>query len=59
LLEQYTGIKAKIRRLPMQPGDVEKTYADISKAKSQLDYNPKIKFEDGIKDFIEWYKSIN
>jgi len=59
LLEQYTGTKAKIRRLPMQPGDVEKTYADISKAKSLLDYKPKIKFENGIKDFIEWYKSIN
>ncbi|MCB8651076.1 GDP-mannose 4,6-dehydratase, partial [Fusobacterium ulcerans] len=40
---------------PMQLGDVEKTYADISKAKEILGYNPKTNFEDGIKKFVEWY----
>ena len=39
----------------MQPGDVEKTYADISKAKEILGYNPKTNFEDGIKKFVDWY----
>lgn len=40
----------------MQPGDVEKTYADISKAKQILKYEPRISFEEGIKNFIMWYK---
>lgn len=40
----------------MQPGDVEKTYADISKAKRVIGYDPQTNFEDGIRKFIEWYK---
>ena len=40
----------------MQPGDVERTYADTSKAKALIGYEPKTSFEDGIKEFIEWYK---
>lgn len=50
------GKKPKIKQLPMQPGDVDRTYADISKAKELLDYEPKISFEKGIKNFIDWYK---
>jgi UDP-glucuronate 4-epimerase len=38
----------------MQPGDVNITYANISKAKKILDYNPLWKFEDGIREFIKW-----
>lgn len=44
-----------IDKLPMQPGDVDKTYADISKARTLLGYEPKTTFEEGIKKFIEWY----
>ena len=40
----------------MQPGDVERTYADISKAKELIGYNPKTSFEKGIENFVEWYK---
>lgn len=48
--------EAKINQLPMQPGDVERTYADISKAKELIGYNPKTSFEKGIENFVEWYK---
>jgi UDP-glucuronate 4-epimerase len=44
----------KIRQLPMQPGDVERTYASILKAKRFLNYQPKIKLEEGIQQTINW-----
>ena len=50
------GKKPKIKELPMQPGDVDRTYADITKAKSLIGYEPKTTFDDGIKNFVEWYK---
>lgn len=50
------GVQPKIKQLPMQPGDVERTYADISKAKNLIGYEPKTTFEEGIKKFVEWYK---
>ena len=50
------GVKEVIEVLPMQPGDVERTYADISKAKALIGYEPKVSFEQGIKNFVEWYK---
>jgi len=46
----------KIKQLPMQPGDVEKTYADVSKAGRLIGYSPKVTFEQGIKNFVNWYK---
>lgn len=54
-IEDVMGKKAKIKRLPMQPGDVKVTYADISKAKDILGYNPSTNFRDGIEKFINWY----
>lgn len=48
-------IKPKIKQLPMQMGDVDKTYADINKAKKILGYEPQVSFKDGIKKFVEWY----
>lgn len=56
LVERLTGRKALIEQLPMQPGDVNTTYADISKAKKLLDYQPRTSFEEGMKVFVEWYK---
>lgn len=53
---QALEIKPDIEQLPMQPGDVERTYADISKAKSLIGYEPKTTFKDGIKKFTDWYK---
>jgi len=45
-----------IEQLPMQPGDVDRTYADITKAKELINYSPKVKFDKGIEKFVEWYK---
>ena len=56
LIEKNLGKKAKIKIMNMQPGDVPITYADITKAKKLLNYNPKTNIEEGIKKFIEWYK---
>lgn len=53
--EKSLGKKAKIVRKEMQPGDVKQTYADISKAKNLLGYNPKTKIEDGMRLFCDWY----
>jgi UDP-glucuronate 4-epimerase len=57
LIENAVGKKAVIQRLPMQPGDVPVTFADISKARSRLGYAPKMKVEQGIPQFVEWFKS--
>jgi UDP-glucuronate 4-epimerase len=56
LIEQELGKKAKIKRLPEQPGDVHRTYADIRKAERILDYSPKVSIEQGIRLFVAWYK---
>ncbi len=50
------GVTPSIEKLPMQPGDVDRTYADISKAKELIGYEPKVTFEEGIKNFALWYK---
>lgn len=55
-IEKVIGKKAIIKRLPPQPGDVNRTYADISKSKAVLGYNPEFDFEEGIKNFVKWYK---
>jgi UDP-glucuronate 4-epimerase len=59
LLEVALGKKAVIKRQPLQPGDVPVTYADISKARRLLGYDPQTKIEDGIPKFVEWFKSVN
>jgi len=56
-LEQVLDLKAKKEQFPLQPGDVNITFADISKSKKILGYNPQTKFDDGISKFIEWIKS--
>jgi len=57
-IENHLGKKANLKYMPSQPGDVDITYADISKAQSKLNYSPKVYFEDGIIQFIDWYNSI-
>ncbi len=57
LIEKGFGSKAVIDRQPMQPGDVPITYADISKARALLNYNPTTKIEDGIPKFVDWFRS--
>ena len=55
LLEKALGKKAVIDRHPLQPGDVPLTYADISKAREKLGYNPQVPFERGIQLFTDWF----
>jgi UDP-glucuronate 4-epimerase len=57
LIEAALGKKAVIDRQPMQPGDVPITFANISKARARLGYQPRVKIEQGIKLFAEWYKN--
>ncbi len=59
LLEENLGEKAVIDRQPVQPGDVPVTYADISKARRLLTYNPTTKIEQGIPKFVEWFCKQN
>ena len=56
LIADATGREPKLKRMPMQPGDVRATYADISKAKRLLGYNPGFPIEKGIPIFVEWYR---
>jgi UDP-glucuronate 4-epimerase len=57
LLEEALDRRAVIDRQPMQPGDVPVTYADISKARRLLGYDPKTKIEAGIEKFALWFKN--
>ena len=56
-LEEATGKKALQERLPDQPGDVPMTWASIDKAKRLLGYLPKTSMEQGLRRFVDWYRS--
>ena len=56
LLETALGRKAAVQSLPHQPGDVPLTCADISKARAQLGYSPRIPIEQGIPLFADWFR---
>jgi UDP-glucuronate 4-epimerase len=56
LLEHELGRKAVIERQPSQPGDVPQTFADISKARRLLGYDPRTPIEEGIRRFVEWFR---
>jgi UDP-glucuronate 4-epimerase len=56
LIEKALGKQAIIDRQPLQPGDVPITYADISKARQKLGYHPRVKVEQGIQLFIDWFR---
>ncbi len=58
-IESELNITAKLKRLEQQPGDVFQTYADISKAKSILGYNPTTNFKNGIEKFVKWFLEAN
>jgi UDP-glucuronate 4-epimerase len=57
LLEKELDRHALIERQPVQPGDVPQTFADVTKARRLLGYDPQTKIEDGIKRFVEWFLS--
>jgi UDP-glucuronate 4-epimerase len=58
LLEKNLDRHAVIDRKPLQPGDVPQTFADVSKARRLLNYDPQTKIEEGIKRFVEWFLSV-
>lgn len=57
-LEAALGKKVKIEYLPMQPGDVYQTYADISESETDFEFSPKMKIEEGLKSFVKWYENF-
>jgi UDP-glucuronate 4-epimerase len=58
-IEKALGKKAIINPMPEQPGDVPLTYADISKSRSQLGYDPHTQIAEGIPKFVEWFHATN
>ena len=56
LIEKYLGKKAKIRKLPLQKGDILATSSSTKKLKRHFGYSPSTKIEDGIKEFVKWFK---
>ncbi|NIP59907.1 MAG: hypothetical protein GWM92_16470 [Gemmatimonadetes bacterium] len=50
-------MEPEIQRLPMQPGDVERTWADISKARDLFGYDPTWEFREGVREFVRWFRS--
>jgi UDP-glucuronate 4-epimerase len=57
-IERAVGKKVTKNMLPMQPGDVPDTYADVSALMTSTDYRPQTKLEDGIKAFVDWYRQF-
>ncbi len=55
-LEKNLGKKAKINFLPLQPGDVQNTYANVDNLKKKFNYKPSTSVADGVSKFVEWYK---
>jgi len=55
-IEDELGIRAKRKYLPIQPGDVPKTYADVSHLQQEIDYKPNTEVKEGIRRFVEWYR---
>ncbi|MCU7548069.1 NAD-dependent epimerase [Chitinophagaceae bacterium LB-8] len=56
LLEKELGVEAEKQMMPMQPGDVHVTYADVSALENDFHYHPSTLIEDGIRQFVAWYK---
>lgn len=54
-VEKKLNKKAKIKKLPLQLGDIKKTHSDISLLNNYTNYNPKTEIEEGISEFIDWY----
>lgn len=57
VIAKHVGKPANIKQMPLQPGDVEITYACIDKAKEMLGYDPKYPFDEGVRRYVEWYRA--
>jgi len=58
VIEDKLGRTAKKQMLPMQPGDVPKTYADTSSFEKDFDFKPSTSVQEGVGQFIDWYRSF-
>lgn len=58
LMEQYIGKKAIINFMPIQPGEIEVSEADNSRLYNDYDYKPKVRVEEGVKNFVNWYREF-
>ena len=58
-VEDALGIKANKELLPLQPGDVPDTYADVDDLVRDLNYKPSMNMKQGVKNFVDWYKEYN
>jgi len=56
LIEDNLGLQAKQNLLPLQPGDVPETYADVQSLVDDVGYKPATPIEVGVSRFIEWYR---
>lgn len=56
-IEHHTGITAQKNWLPMQPGDVARTWADVSELQRDFRYQPQTDLDKGVKAFVDWYKA--
>lgn len=56
MLEEELGMEAEKNMMPMQPGDMKETYADISGSKEKLGFEPEIELKEGIERFVDWYR---
>ena len=57
LIGEVCGVEPVLERLPMQPGDVTITYADVTKAKERLGYRPTTPVREGLERFVSWYRA--
>jgi len=58
-LEDALGIKAEKELLPLQPGDVPDTYANVDDLVREFSYKPEMPIRDGVQNFVEWYRSYH
>mgnify|MGYP001468436731 CR=1 FL=1 len=59
LIEQYAGRKAIIEYTGMQPGDIPASLSDISRAQKELGFSPKVRIEEGVRNFVSWFKEYH
>jgi UDP-glucuronate 4-epimerase len=55
-IERALGKNAVINRLPLQPGDVDKTFADLTRARAELGFRPTMNLEEGLQRFVAWFR---
>ena len=57
-IEEALGVKAEKELLPLQPGDVPDTYADVDDLVKVFEYKPSMNVKQGVKNFVNWYKEF-